>query len=255
MKSFLPRIRSLLKRVCCFFNPVRAFQQKRNRSKLERQDNCQLAFRQARRPPILLLLEIRVLLPEPEISMATALTIFSSSISKAPQTQGQSHFLKFGIIFGKRNQNNPVTINLATQEPDLSLTTDVKGIFGNSEIARLRDLNQDGIDDIVLTQERPSVAGRPVDFVIKIFFGSKSLQPGVANLDVLQPDLKITPDSHAFITNIAGVADVNGDGIKDLMLSEDVTTDSFALPILLGPFAPGETIDLDSTKAGCQNQN
>ena len=35
---------------------------------------------------------------------------------------------------------------------------------------------------------------------------------------------------------------------KDLLLSEDVTSDSFTLPILLGPFAPGETIDLDSQK-------
>jgi hypothetical protein len=167
---------------------------------------------------------------------------------QGPTDFGVITFLKFGIIFGKRNQNNPVTINLSTQEPDLSLTTNVKGVFGNSEIAKLGDLNHDGIDDIVLTQQRPSVAGRPVGFVIKIFLGSKSLQPGVTDLDTLQPDLKITPDSRAVNTGIAGIADVNGDGARDLIVSEDVTTDSFTLPILFGPFAPGETIDLDSQK-------
>src|SRR5262245_30607532 len=64
-------------------------------------------------------------------------------------------FLNFGIIFGKRNQTEKTTIDLSTDEPDLSLTTRVKGIFGDSTIAKLGDLNGDGIDDLVLTQQLP----------------------------------------------------------------------------------------------------
>src|SRR6185369_17712128 len=43
-----------------------------------------------------------------------------------------------------------------------------------------------------------------------------------------------------------GVADVNGDGAKDLVIAENAYYQNFALPILSGPFASGQTIDLNS---------
>ncbi len=155
-------------------------------------------------------------------------------------------FLNFGIIFGKRNQTRKVTINLSTDEPDLSLTTSIKGIFGISTIAKLGDLNGDGIDDLVLTQQLPGTTGSPRPFVFKIFFGSSRFHPGVIDLDSFQPDLKIISDNRAYTTGIAGVGDVNGDRVNDLLLTENGNYISFALPVLLGPFKAGATIDLNS---------
>lgn len=155
-------------------------------------------------------------------------------------------FLNFGIIFGKRNQTQPSTINLATDEPDLSLTTGVKGIFGSSSIAKLGDLSGDGIDDIVLTQQLPGEIGNPKPVVFRLFFGSSRFQPGVVDLDAMLPDLKIISDKRTFASGIAGVADVNGDGVRDLLLTQNGNYINFALPILLGPFTTGQTIDLSS---------
>jgi len=155
-------------------------------------------------------------------------------------------FIRFGMIFGKRNQPMPVKIDASTDEPDLSLTTSVKGILGTSSIAKLGDLNDDGIDDLVLSQQVFGEIGKPGDRVFKILFGSQRFQPGVIDLDVLQPDLKIIVDRSVSATEIAGVADVNGDGAKDLVIAENAYYQNFALPILSGPFASGQTIDLNS---------
>src|SRR5215216_6316491 len=47
---------------------------------------------------------------------------FLVNYQRAVGDLGATVFLKFGIIFGKRNQGQPTTINLASDEPDLSLT-------------------------------------------------------------------------------------------------------------------------------------
>src|SRR6185503_16866690 len=155
-------------------------------------------------------------------------------------------FVKFGIVFGKRNLSKPIAIDLSAEEPDLSLVTNVKGTAGVSYIAKLGDLNADGVDDLVLTQQPSGEAGNPGELRIKVFLGSSKLQPGVIDLDVLQPALTIIADRGVSATGIAGVADVNGDGVRDILLTENAYYTDFALPILSGPFTTGQTIDLNS---------
>ena len=162
------------------------------------------------------------------------------------ENTGTVVFIKFGMIFGKRNQTTPVKIDTSKDEPDLSLTTSVKGILGASSIAKLGDLNDDGIDDLVLSQQLFGEIGKPGDRVFKILFGSQRFQPGVIDLDELQPDLKITADRSVSASEIAGVADVNGDGVRDILIMENAYYTNFALAILSGPFTTGQTIDLNA---------
>lgn len=157
-------------------------------------------------------------------------------------------FRKYGIIFGKRGQNRPVNIDLLKDEPDLSLTSE-RGSLTISTITKFGDLNDDGIDDIAMNQLLPGVGGAPASSAIKIFFGSSSLQPGVVDLDTLQPGLTVTPDGRAGVTVVTGVADINGDGATDLVLTERGGSINYIIAILLGPFPAGKTIDLNSQKA------
>lgn len=156
-------------------------------------------------------------------------------------------FFKFGIIFGHRNQAQLRSINLLTDEPDLALTTSVRAGVGDSYIATFGDLNGDGIDDIVVTHLFNQPVGQPRPTVFKIFFGSPRLQPGVIDIDALPPDLTIlTGTFNPSSLNVVGAADVNGDGAKDLLLAVNTNYINAAAAILLGPFAPGATIDLTS---------
>ena len=151
-------------------------------------------------------------------------------------------FEKFGIIFGKQNQNQPIKIDLESDSPDLSLTTEVKGTQGVSEIATIGDLNDDGIDDFVVNQR--SGFHHPVGLVLKVFFGSSTFTPGTIDLDSLAPDLKISVAKQPWwVLGVAGAADMNGDGVRDLVLVRNNNYIFFGVPILFGPFAPGETID------------
>jgi len=159
-------------------------------------------------------------------------------------------FQKFGLIFGKRSQTSVTTIDLTRDEPDVSLTTEIKGAAGISRIANLGDLNLDGIDDLALTQTHPDQKDARGAPLLKVFFGSRQLKPGVLDLDALRPDLTIIPDMRnlTYTEELLGVADLNADGINDLVLVDNDNYFFFALPILFGPFGAGETIELKSRK-------
>lgn len=159
-------------------------------------------------------------------------------------------FQKFGLIFGKRSPTNAITIDLSTAEPDLSLTTEVKGAEGISRLAKLGDLNGDGIDDLALTQVHPAEKAARGAPVLKVFFGSPQFQTRTVDLDGSSPDLTITPDMRnlTYTEEMLGVADLNADGINDLVLVDNDNYYFFAVPILFGPFDAGETIDLKSRK-------
>jgi hypothetical protein len=162
---------------------------------------------------------------------------------------GSITLIKFGIIFGKRNQDHPLKIDLSTDSPDLSLTTSVNGPGAFSGIAKLGDLNGDAIDDIALFHTIPH-GSSPSDFIIKVFFGSSSLLPGTLDLDTLQPDLRInTTKALVFSIDVAGAADVNDDGINDLVLVENSAGTLCAVPIVFGPFSPGETINFSDSSS------
>jgi hypothetical protein len=162
---------------------------------------------------------------------------------------GSVTFIKFGIIFGKRNQDRPLVIDLSTDSPDLSLTTSVNGPGAISGIAKLGDLNGDALDDIALIHIILH-GSSPSDYIIKVFFGSSSLSPGTLDLDTLQPDLRInTTKALVFAFDLVGAADLNADGIKDLVLVENNPGTRCAVPIIFGPFFSGETIDLSDSSS------
>ncbi|HEU4389560.1 MAG TPA: FG-GAP repeat protein [Blastocatellia bacterium] len=155
-------------------------------------------------------------------------------------------FFKFGIIFGKRNPAKPIAIDLIADEPDLALTTVRKPPIWYSRLTTLGDLNGDGSDDLVLDQVKPQQPGQPAEALIKVFYGSSKFQPGVVDIDALPPDLTVLSDPLKLANlAVAVAADVNGDGAKDLVLTPSpVPNASWDTAILLGPFAPGATIDL-----------
>jgi hypothetical protein len=146
--------------------------------------------------------------------------------------------LRFGIFFGKRDAQFH-GIDLYSAEPDLSLNT--KSARGLAFISTVGDVNGDGKDDLVLHQQFTGNAA-----VAKIFYGSRKLKPGAIDIDARPPDLQIIIPAALGISGlvIAGTADVNGDGEKDLLLALSGLGLPSTAAILLGPFASGATIDL-----------
>ena len=156
-------------------------------------------------------------------------------------------FFKFGIIFGKRGASLPVTINLVTDEPDLALTTKLKPPLAYSDISTRGDINGDGIDDIILEQVLSEQVNQTGQTSFKVFLGSPEFRPGSVDLDALPSSLTVISGwSGVFNSLVEGAADVNGDGAKDLLLSINGSYVNYSAAILLGPFAPGATIDLRS---------
>lgn len=150
------------------------------------------------------------------------------------------HTVRYGIFFGKSNPPGAVSINIDKRTPDLTLDLDFKLI---SFISTIGDVNGDHIDDLLVIERANGFAFGS----FKILFGSAHLQPG--HLDVTQqtPDLRIiNRDLTKYATEVVGAADLNGDGLKDLILAENDLTSGTGIYGFLGPFAAGRTIDLGS---------
>ena len=106
------------------------------------------------------------------------------------------------VYFGKNTANNN------TQEPDLVLTGADNEILFGEWVRIVKDLNNDGIDDIIVK----TTDSTTYDTSIKIYFGSKDLT------SLAQPDLVLThvQKSDGFGGSFENVGDINHDGYNDL---------------------------------------
>jgi len=148
------------------------------------------------------------------------------------------------VILGKRSFGSPASINLASQQPDLTVLGP-EVISGLGYGACLGDLNGDGIDDIVLSAQRVTRFGRVI-WGIYVIFGSRGL--GAAVVDLARTPASVTVYGKVGELSISGLAvgDINGDGAKDLIFG---VSGPETVSIMLGPFAPGTTVDLATTAA------
>jgi FG-GAP-like repeat/FG-GAP repeat len=154
----------------------------------------------------------------------------------------RAQMVRYGIFFGKPTSPEPVRINIDKRTPDLTLDFDFRLI---SFISTVGDVNGDHVDDLMLIE-------RVGNFGLgnhRILFGSPRLQPG--HLDVTQqtPDIQIINSTPAqFEPMGVRAADMNGDGVKDLLLADNQFSATRIYGVF-GPFASGSTIDLRSPSA------
>lgn len=154
--------------------------------------------------------------------------------------------LKAGIIFGKRDINSPMRIDTTTDQPDLAITAEslqsgTRIAFGSRE-----DINGDGIDELIWLINGTQVPGGQQADATFIMFGSQNLRPGVMDLAQLQPDLIIL-DRPNGLARLIDLADVNGDGAKDMIFSVVPSRgNQISYSIFFGPIASGTTIDLQT---------
>jgi hypothetical protein len=97
---------------------------------------------------------------------------------------------------------------------------------------------------IIAGSDRPLLSVN-IDAVY-IVFGSQlaQLQPGPVNGSAFHPDVTLILQPGVVRFRIAGVGDVNGDGVKDLVFLTTNDGQNFKVNVLLGPFVSGQTIDL-----------
>ncbi|HJQ23243.1 MAG TPA: VCBS repeat-containing protein [Blastocatellia bacterium] len=154
----------------------------------------------------------------------------------------RQRMVKYGIFFGKPDPPEPARINIDKRTPDLTLDFDLTRI---SFISTVGDVNGDHIDDLMLIER----VGDHELGNLRILFGSTRLQPG--HLDVAQqtPGIQIINPEPAFAPVAVRVADLNGDGVNDLILADDPFSATRIYGVF-GPFASGSTIDLRSPGAG-----
>ncbi len=154
--------------------------------------------------------------------------------------------LKAGVIFGKRDINSPSTINLAAAQPDLAITAESLQSGTRIAFGSRKDINGDNIDELSWGINGTQVPGGQQADATFIMFGSQNLRPGMMDLAQLQPDLVIL-DRPNGLARLIDLADVNGDGAKDLIFSVvPLRGSQISYSIFFGPIASGTTIDLQT---------
>lgn len=133
------------------------------------------------------------------------------------------------VILGRRSLGSPSSINLANAQPDLT-------ILGSAQFSQLglnaaaRDLNGDGVDDVVLCSTD----------AIYLVFGSRAFNRQVLDLAHTPADVTISvPGISPGLT----VGDINGDGSNDLVFGTHGDGPG-SVSILFGPFVVGTTVNL-----------
>jgi hypothetical protein len=119
------------------------------------------------------------------------------------------------VVFGSSKLGG--VTDTALNQQDLMIVgadaQDALGFFSASG-----DVNDDGIDDIILVAQRASGPNRDTSGVAYIIFGSRHLK---GTIDVAKSEQDVTivaADAHDLLTSCAAGHDLNGDGIDDIML-------------------------------------
>jgi hypothetical protein len=111
----------------------------------------------------------------------------------------------------------PLSGQRASSSADAIITGEFTNDMLGSSVARAGDVNDDGIDDVIL-----GAPHGPVGFVdpgrAYIFLGPISGEMSAAAADVI---LRGETDNDNFGTSVAGAGDVNGDGIDDVIVGAD----------------------------------
>jgi hypothetical protein len=110
--------------------------------------------------------------------------------------------------------NGPFDSILEDDSADTIISSDSSGDYLGWRVAMAGDLNDDGIDDIAYT-ELLSSYGVSSGGAVGIVYG-----PLDATYSLATTDAVIVPTSAVYLGHdIAGVGDVNGDGVDDLAMS------------------------------------
>jgi hypothetical protein len=165
------------------------------------------------------------------------------------------------IIFGRKGATTPAGIHAQGSTPDVAIKLEPSGTLGLIDaISSIGDINNDLTSDISMTAAAGAAGpGGKTGTAIYIFAGSKTLTPESVNVSELRPYLTVFEESapiprpqgvpfSVVALRPLGIADVNGDGLNDLIFIEDRLGTSGAVCVLLGPFSQGEIIDLGSQR-------
>ena len=155
------------------------------------------------------------------------------------------------VIYGSRSTSSPRSFSLVGKsEKGADLT-----IIGQYELADLGitatagDLNNDGIDDIILTGF--IMLNGPFSIpigAVYVIFGSANRRVGRIDLAETAADVTVSagvPGEHLWPA--VAVGDINGDGVNDLLFSHVVSGPPL-VHVMLGPLSPHTVIDLTRTK-------
>lgn len=124
------------------------------------------------------------------------------------------------IILGSRDL--PATIDLAEGQQNLTIFGEKPGDSLGFDVAAA-DLNDDGIDDIVVSSPMSEGILDP-DYrtnrgEVYVLFGEKDLPSGVIDLAQQEPDVTIiAAEGFSLLGDSMGTGDMNDDGITDLVL-------------------------------------
>jgi hypothetical protein len=109
-----------------------------------------------------------------------------------------------------------VTDTAQNQQDLMILGADDQGALGFFSASG--DINDDGIDDIVLVAQRASGLGRETSGVAYVIYGSRHLKGTIDIANSEQDVTIVAADAHDLLSSCAASRDINGDGIDDLMV-------------------------------------
>jgi len=169
------------------------------------------------------------------------LLITNFSASRKRPVSGEAY-----VIYGSRSLVSPVSLNLiGTGKHGVDLTIvgpEILAALGLS--AGAGDVNGDGIDDIIVSA---ATVGARRSGAIYVFFGSPNRLSGTVDLAETQADITILGRTGAHLGEAIAVADINGDGVNDLLFRHWLPGPP-VVHAMLGPLRSNTVLDLTQSK-------